>query len=68
MERDKYYIARKLLHLSATCAVMLQEASSKPPDFEPLVTSEERKALREKLSKQHLTRNRKPAISRRRRK
>jgi len=36
MERDKYYIARKLLSLSVSSALMLEEAASKPPDFEPL--------------------------------
>lgn len=36
MERDKYYIARKLLSLSVNSALMFHEAASKPPDFEPL--------------------------------
>jgi hypothetical protein len=36
LERDQYYIARKLLSLSVSSALMLEEAASKPPDFEPL--------------------------------
>jgi hypothetical protein len=36
MEREKYYIARKLLPLSFDSAIMFHEAASKPPDFEPL--------------------------------
>jgi hypothetical protein len=43
MEIDKYYIARKILPLSTTSAVVFQEAASKPPDFQPLLTSEEMK-------------------------
>jgi hypothetical protein len=37
IEREKYYIARKLLALSKTTAVIIEEPASKPPDFEPLV-------------------------------
>jgi hypothetical protein len=36
IEREKYYIARKLLSLSSDSAIMFHEAASKPPDFEPL--------------------------------
>jgi len=43
MERDNYYIARKLLPLSATSAVMIHEAASKPPDFEPVLAPAEMK-------------------------
>ncbi len=43
MEWDKYYIARKLLPLSATSAVAFLGAASKPPDFEALVTPDEMK-------------------------
>ena len=51
MEKDKYYIARKLLSLSSDSAVMIQETASKPPNFEPLLTEEDRKTLIDKLSK-----------------
>jgi hypothetical protein len=40
MEREKYYLARKLLPLSSTVAMMIQEPSSKPPDFQPLLAPE----------------------------
>lgn len=53
MEWDNYYIARKLLPLSATSAVMIQEAASKPPDFEPLVP-DETKSPAVKLSKTNI--------------
>jgi hypothetical protein len=47
-EADTYYIARKLLLLSPDTAVMIQVASSKPPDFQPL---EVKKSKRKTLSK-----------------
>jgi hypothetical protein len=66
MELDKYYIGRWLLPLSATSAVMFHEVASKPPDFEPLVAPDEKKAGRAKASKQRSRRNRGPMASRRR--
>lgn len=33
IEKDKYYLARKLLPLSTTAAVMIEEAASTPPRF-----------------------------------
>jgi hypothetical protein len=68
MEKDKYYIARMILPLSSTSAVVFQEAASKPPDFQPLLTSEEMKRLRQKVSKHHALHTSKAAVSRRRRK
>jgi hypothetical protein len=68
MEQDKYYISRKLLPLSATSAVMIERAASKPPDFEPLVTPDETKRLRAKVPQQYSQRNQKAAVSRRHRK
>jgi hypothetical protein len=41
MERDKYYIARKLMPLSPTVGVMITEAASKPPNFEPVSLAKE---------------------------
>ncbi len=68
MEQDKYYIARRLLPLSATSAVMIEEAASKPPDFEPLLTPDEMKRTQAKDSRQHSRRKRKRTVSRRHRK
>ena len=67
MESDKYYIARKLLPLSATSAVMIVEAASKPPDFQPLLTPDEMKRPGARVSKQHSQQKRKPTVSRRHR-
>ncbi len=53
LEKDEYYIARKLLSISPVIAVLICEASSKPPGFQPLQTEEERKALLSKVSKRH---------------
>jgi hypothetical protein len=36
IEREKYYIARNLLPLSTTVAVIIEEPAGKPPDFESL--------------------------------
>jgi len=36
IEREKYYLARRLLRLSPTVALMTETPASKPPDFEPL--------------------------------
>ncbi len=63
MEQDKYYIARWLLPLSVTSAVMIQEVASKPPDFEPLVTPNEMKRTRAKASRENSRRKQKPTIS-----
>jgi len=63
MEQGKYYIGRWLLPLSATSAVMIQEVASKPPDFEPLLTSNEMKRTRVKTSKVPSRRKQKPTVS-----
>jgi len=68
MEWDKYYIARKLLRLSATSAVMIQEAASKPPDFEPLLAPDGTKELPARFSKRISRRTSKRVLSKQRRK
>jgi hypothetical protein len=68
MEWDKYYIARRLLPLSATSAVMIQEAASKPPDFEPQLTPDGMKDLPAKVSKRISRPTSKRVLSKRRRK
>jgi hypothetical protein len=40
MERDAYYIAHSLMPLSQDVAVLITEAASKPPGFEPRTVSE----------------------------
>ena len=50
-ESDKYYIARRLLPMSAETALMYQKAASKPPDFQALMTTEEEKKLRAAVSR-----------------
>jgi hypothetical protein len=57
IEKDKYYLARKLLPLSTTAAVMIEEAASKPPDFEPL-PDEVAKNVRARSPKQRPRRKR----------
>lgn len=42
MELDQYYIACTLIPISRDVAVMIAEAASKPPDFEPLEASREK--------------------------
>ena len=52
IESDKYYIARRLLPMSAETALMYQKAASKPPDFQKaLMTSDEEKKLRSAVSR-----------------
>ena len=63
MERDKYYIARWLLPLSATSAVMIHEVASKPPDFEPLLTPNKMKRTRVKTSTAPSQRKQNPTVS-----
>lgn len=67
MEWDKYYIARKLLSLSTSSAMMFHEAASKPPDFQPLPTPEQIKDVRGRAKKQHSGGRGKSASKRRRR-
>jgi hypothetical protein len=63
MEKDNYYIARWLLPLSSTVAVMIQEVASKPPDFEPLLTTVGTKRTKAKESMRQSRRKRKPSKS-----
>ena len=61
LEQDNYYIARRLLLLSESTALLTMAPASKGPDFEPLLTSEDRRHLRDLVSRRKMKRKRKRA-------
>ena len=50
IERDKYYLARKLLRVSKSTAVAFMTPASKPPDFEPMASGEKPSADTDQIS------------------
>ena len=67
MEEDKYYIARRVIPISGTTALGYFKASSKPPNFEPLLTEDQMAELREQVSRRRPSRGARSRSRRQRR-